>query len=152
MIPEWDRYFLDIARAVSARSKDPKTQVGALIVGPIHREIRATGYNGFPRGVKDTFPERWERPAKHNRVVHAEANCIISAARVGTPIFGCDLYTLLLPCIDCTKLICNGGIRRVIVDQTFMKQYVDSSWLTPEAREIIRSLFEESMIPVDFVA
>src|SRR5258708_2603107 len=60
---KWDDYFMNIARAVSMRSKDHSRKVGCVIVGP-DNEIRATGYNSFPRGINDNAPERHERPEK----------------------------------------------------------------------------------------
>ncbi len=60
-IPTWDQYYLDICKVVAARSKDPNTQIGCVIIGPNH-EIRSTGYNSFPRGIRDDVPERLSRP------------------------------------------------------------------------------------------
>ena len=79
-IPSWDRYYLDICQAVAARSKDPNTQIGCVIVGPNH-EIRSTGYNSFPRGIRDDVPERLVRPTKYLWIEHAERNAICNAAR-----------------------------------------------------------------------
>jgi len=60
-IPTWDQYYLDICKVVATRSKDPNTQIGCVIIGPNH-EIRSTGYNSFPRGIRDDVPERLVRP------------------------------------------------------------------------------------------
>src|SRR5215217_4932412 len=56
-IPGWDQYYFDICKVVSTRSKDPNTQIGCVIIGPNH-EIRSTGYNSFPRGIRDDVAER----------------------------------------------------------------------------------------------
>jgi len=69
-IPNWDDYYLEICKVVAARSKDPNTQLGCVIVGPAH-EIRTTGYNSFPRGIRDDVPERKVRPAKYLWIEHA---------------------------------------------------------------------------------
>ena len=53
-IPSWDQYYLDICKTVASRSKDPNTQIGCVIIGP-NREIRSTGYNSFPRGIRVDF-------------------------------------------------------------------------------------------------
>jgi dCMP deaminase len=67
-------------------------------VGP-DREVRATGFNDFPRGVAD-LPERLQDKAEKLRpIVHAEVNAILNAARVGIPLKGCTLY---LACTDDT--------------------------------------------------
>ena len=85
----WDKRFLDMARLVAAWSKDPSTQVGAVVVDPDYR-VRGMGYNGFPAGIKDD--ERLhDRPAKHKLVVHAETNAIATACRHGASFLGCTL-------------------------------------------------------------
>ena len=71
---DWDRRFLELADHIAGWSKDPSRGVGAVIVGP-NKQILATGYNGLPRGVDDR-PERLERPAKYDLIVHAEMNAI----------------------------------------------------------------------------
>ena len=50
---KWDARFLDLAKHISDWSKDPSTKVGCVVVGE-DREVRSTGFNGFPRGIKDT--------------------------------------------------------------------------------------------------
>ena len=82
-IPSWDEYYLSICKIVATRSKDPNTQLGCIVVGPNH-EIRSTGYNSFPRGIRDDVPERLERPTKYLWIEHAERNAICNAARAGT--------------------------------------------------------------------
>ena len=150
-ILNWTAYFIEMARLASKRSKDPNAQIGAVVVGPKH-EIRATGYNGFPRGIDDmNQAERWRSGVKQNYVVHAETNAIVGAARVGVPLEGCTLYTVCLPCIECTKLILQAGIVRVVVDQVFMDQYTNSSWLTPQVERHIRAMFHEAAVSLDFV-
>ena len=98
-IPGWDQYYLDICKAVACRSKDPNTQIGSVIVGPNH-EIRSTGYNSFPRGIRDDVPERLVRPAKYLWIEHAERNAICNAARAGTATEDCTIYVEIMPCMD----------------------------------------------------
>lgn len=113
-VPNWKDYFLNLAEAASARSKDPSTNVGCLIVDPASKAIRSVGYNGFVSGVDET-PELWERPAKYANVCHAEANAICHAARNGISTNGCHLYTTCFPCLACAKLIIQAGILHVCV-------------------------------------
>jgi len=80
----WDQYFFNLCNAISTKSNDQSTKVGAVIVGP-HHEIRSTGWNDFPRGVIDNIQERRKRPTKYDFTEHAERNAIYNAARVGTP-------------------------------------------------------------------
>ncbi|MBI3208823.1 MAG: CMP deaminase [Candidatus Solibacter usitatus] len=121
-IPGWDEYYLSICRAVAVRSKDPNTKLGCVIVGPAH-EIRTTGYNSFPRGIRDDVPERLVRPAKYLWIEHAERNAICNAARCGTQLEGCTLYVEIMPCMDCARAIVQAGIREVVVSQERMSQY-----------------------------
>lgn len=108
-----------MSRAAATLSKDRSTKLGAVILGPGF-EIRAMGYNGFPRGVNDDIDSRHERPAKYAYTEHAERNAIYNAARVGTPLEGCRLL-LESPigcCCDCARAIINVGIAQVVIART----------------------------------
>lgn len=109
-VPSWDEYFLQLLTQIAKRSKDPATNVGSIIVRD--NRILTTGYNGFPIGVEDT-PERWERPAKYGRVVHAEMNALMVAARKGIAIEGATLYTNLFCCDNCAKHLIQAGITEI---------------------------------------
>lgn len=98
---------------VASKSKDPSTKVGAVIVGE-DDEILSIGFNGFPRGVREDLPERWERPEKYEWVVHAEENAILNAARVGTSLKGATLYVGGHPCASCAGSIVQAGISTVV--------------------------------------
>jgi len=109
----WTEYFLNIAESVKLKSKDRRTQIGAVIVGK-DNEIVTTGYNSFPRGINDDVEERQQRPEKYFWFEHAERNAIYNAARVGTPLKGSIIYlTSGLPCMDCARGIVNSGIKEV---------------------------------------
>ena len=122
---EWDEHFVCMCLFVAAKSKDPSTKVGAVIVGP-DNEVRGTGYNGFPRGVADT-PERLnDRDTKIKLVVHAEMNAVLAAARVGIPVKGCTMYIWAIdaktkqtwggpPCTRCAVEMIQAGISEVRV-------------------------------------
>ena len=129
-----DSYYLNIAKAVAARSTCLRRQYGAVIVSG--DEIIATGYNGSPRGelnccdVGECYCEKHsspvdERAAKHCGqygacvAVHAEQNAIISAAR--RDMRGATLYLACLdesidpaPCNYCDRMIKNAGIIKVV--------------------------------------
>src|SRR5204862_2570860 len=121
-IPSWDQYYLEICKVVAARSKDPNTQIGCVIVGPNH-EIRSTGYNSFPRGIRDDVPERLVRPTKYLWIEHAERNGICNAARAGTATEGCTVYVEIMPCMDCARAIVQAGIVQAVVSSERMSQY-----------------------------
>ena len=121
-IPSWDQYYLDICKVVGMRSKDPNTQLGCIIVGPNH-EIRSTGYNSFPRGIRDDVPERLVRPTKYLWIEHAERNAICNAARAGTATEACTIYVEIMPCMDCARAIVQAGIVEVVVSGERMQAY-----------------------------
>src|SRR6266581_3511885 len=99
---DWDTRFMVLARHIALWSKDPSRRVGCVIVGP-NNEVRATGFNGFPRGVDDTKVERYDRPIKYLWTEHAERNAIYNAVRSGTPLDGCRMYLPWFPCMDCAR-------------------------------------------------
>ena len=112
----WDEYFMSLAHLSAVRSKDPSTQVGAVIVDSNNRVV-GLGYNGFPRGCDDNkFP--WEREGeyldtKYAYVVHAELNAILNANKL---IENCRLYVSLFPCNECSKSIIQSGIKEIIYE------------------------------------
>lgn len=124
----WDIHFLGVAKAIAAASKDPSTQVGAVIVRP-DRTVAATGYNGFSRGIADT-PERLNnRETKYALVVHAEANAILTARE---PLHGYTIYTTLFSCSGCAKLIIQSGIARIVSPTYDIARWADSMKLSQE--------------------
>ena len=112
----WDEYFMGLAHLSAMRSKDPSTQVGAVIVDAEHKVV-GIGYNGLPIGCSDDeFP--WDREGgmletKYAFVVHAELNAILNSTR---DLHGCTLYVSLFPCNECAKAIIQSGIRRIVYE------------------------------------
>ena len=113
-----DVKYLNLARHFSTWSKDPSTQVGAVVIGEAG-QVLSQGYNGFPRGVDDS-PERYDnRVAKYKFVVHAEMNCIYNASYNGASLKGATLYVHGLPvCAECAKGIIQVGIKRIVIPFT----------------------------------
>lgn len=113
-VDDWKTYLYQFARQAATRSKDPSTQVGAILVDRDNHVVM-TGFNGFPPGIDET-PERWERPAKYQRVIHAEMNAIGHAARKGISTEGATLYCTHFPCnkVGCARLIIAAGIKHVV--------------------------------------
>jgi dCMP deaminase len=112
----WDDYFMGIAILSAHRSKDPNSQVGACIVNP-QNKIVGIGYNGFPMGCSDDeLP--WAREAgsaldtKYPYVCHAELNAITNTN--AADLRQCRIYVTLFPCNECTKLLIQSGIVKVI--------------------------------------
>lgn len=112
------RKFVEEADHWAAKSKDPSTQVGVVIV-PAGTDLPLPGYNGFPRGVNDDEDGalgRWERPRKYSYVEHAERNAIYNAAALGISTRGATMFFNWepTPCADCARAIIQAGIIRIV--------------------------------------
>ena len=127
--PSWDDYFLTIASMVASRSTCLRRKVGAVLVR--EKRILSTGYNGPPSGVvhcaqRGCLRENLGIPSgeRHEicRGLHAEQNAIIQAAIFGTPIKESVLYCTTFPCLICTKMLINSGIRAIY----YIQGYPDS--------------------------
>lgn len=115
---KWDQRYLALAKEVSTWSKDPSTQVGAVAVGR-KKEVLSQGFNGFPRGIKDSDERYNDRETKYKLVVHAEMNAIYNATYSGTSLDGATLYIYGLPiCSECAKGIIQVGIRKVVIEKS----------------------------------
>ena len=110
---KWDLRFLHLASHISDWSKDPSTKVGCVVVGS-DREIRSTGFNGFPRGIKDTSERLDDREQKYPLICHAEENAIMHAARVGVSLKGCVAYVTWPPCTRCARSLSQAGVVEVV--------------------------------------
>ncbi|MEE8558551.1 MAG: deaminase [Myxococcota bacterium] len=124
--PSWDAYFMNIARVVASRSNCVKRRIGAVVV--VDRRIISTGYNGTPRGVRNCNEGGCPRCASAAEsgtrldeclCSHAEENAITQAAYHGVSVRSATLYTTFSPCLICTKMIINAGIRDLIYDAEF---------------------------------
>lgn len=119
----WDNYFHSICKAIAAKSPCHSRQIGAILVRD--NIVIATGFNGparnyphcqgqCPRKVKGYASGEGlsECPA-----THAEANCIISAARIGASVKDAILYmNCIVPCKDCMNLLVNAGVKEAVVE------------------------------------
>ena len=79
MLDKWDHRFLALAEHISNWSKDPSTQVGAVITHTRSKRVVSMGFNGFPAGVEDTRERLDDRETKYEMVVHAEQNALMFA-------------------------------------------------------------------------
>ena len=124
MTTKWKCRYLGLAKQVASWSKDPSTQVGAVIVGD-HGQVLSQGYNGFPRGINDS-PERLnDRPTKYKYVVHAEMNAIYNASLTGVSLKDSTIFVVGLPiCEECAKAVIQVGIKHVIVPY----QHIPEKW------------------------
>jgi dCMP deaminase len=124
--PDWDEYFMNIAKEIATRSNCIKRKIGAVIVR--EKRIISTGYNGTPRRVRNCNEGgclRCNSFAKEGtkldecRCSHAEENAIVQAAYHGISTKDSDIYTTYSPCLTCSKMIINAGIKRVIYNYDY---------------------------------
>ncbi|HEX7729760.1 MAG TPA: dCMP deaminase family protein [Terracidiphilus sp.] len=107
---KWDRRFMDMARLVASWSKDPSSQVGAVITRG--KFVISVGFNGFPQGIADTVERLQNRDIKYPTILHAEINAILSARQ---DIRGCSIYvTPYMPCPQCAAVVVQSGITRIV--------------------------------------
>ena len=125
-----DHYFMNIAIEVSRRSTCTRRQIGAIIVSDVG-EIKSTGYNGNPRGLPHCeemgcIRDKMEIPSGTRletcTAVHAEQNALMQA---GTNSRGSTLYSTIVPCPICARMILNAQIARVV----YIGDYSDLSGL-----------------------
>jgi len=119
--PNWDEYFIGIAKLISTRSTCLRRKVGAVIVKD--RRILTTGYNGTPCKIehcseRGCLRERLKVPSgqRHElcRGLHAEQNALLQAALNGVNVSGATMYVTNQPCIICAKMIINAGITEIV--------------------------------------
>ena len=118
---KYDAAYLRMAAEWSKLSQCKRRQVGALIVKG--RSNISDGYNGTPSGFEN-FCEDEEGYTKWY-VLHAEANAILKVASTTQSCEGATLYLTMSPCRECSKLIHQAGIRRVV----YASEYKDPSGL-----------------------
>jgi|SRR5699024_2592114 len=118
---KYDIAYLRMAKEWSKLSYCKRKQVGAIIVK--NKMIISDGYNGTPTGFEN-FCEDEEGYTKWY-VLHAEANAILKVASSTNSVEGATLYITLSPCRECSKLIHQAGIKRVV----YLNKYKDISGL-----------------------
>lgn len=138
---KWDRRFLHLAKHVSSWSKDPSTQVGAVIFDEKNR-IVSMGYNGLAVGVPDVGLE--DRDRKLKTIIHAEINAILFARK---DLSGCTLATWpMMSCSNCSSTVIQAGIVRHIYPKVVgdkAKRWEESFRIATEQFEEARVLLQE---------
>lgn len=124
--PSWDEYFMKLALVASLRSNCIKRKVAAVIVRD--KRVISTGYNGTPRGTKNCYEGGCPRcnsladsgtRLEECLCSHGEENAITQAAYHGVSVKGGTLYSTFAPCLLCTKMIINAGIREVVYNMDY---------------------------------
>ena len=112
---ELDKRYLRMARIWAENSYCTRRKVGALIVKD--KMIISDGYNGTPSGFENVC--ELDNGTTKPYVLHAEANAITKIAKSGNNSDGATLYVTASPCLECSKLIIQSGIRRVVYSEAY---------------------------------
>ena len=145
MTTKWDLRFIGLAQHISTWSKDPSTKVGCVVVGE-DREIRSTGFNGFPRGIDDDEDRLMDREKKYPLICHAEENAIMHAARIGVSLKDSTAYVTWPPCSRCARSLIQAGIREIVYPETgkiperWIEDFTISDSMLNEAGVAVRSI------------
>lgn len=110
-----DRRYIHMASIWAENSYCQRRQVGALIVKD--KMIISDGYNGTPSGFENVCED--ENNVTKPYVLHAEANAITKIARSNNSSNGATMYVTASPCIECSKLIIQAGIKRVVYSEKY---------------------------------
>lgn len=141
--PDWDDYFMEIAKVVALRSNCIKRKVAAVIVKD--RRVISTGYNGTPRGVRNCNEGGCPRCNRYGAqgsgleecfCSHAEENAITQAAYHGVNLRDATLYTTFSPCLICTKMIINTGIQKVLYSVAYSLDHLSRALLKEAKVEV----------------
>lgn len=115
MRPSWDDFFLGQLPALAGRATCDRGRCATIVVRD--NEQLAAGYVGSPSGFPhcDEVGHQWDPSGKHCiRTIHAEQNAIIRAARNGISLRDSTVYTTMVPCYVCAKLLIGIGVYRVV--------------------------------------
>ena len=137
---KWAQRFFQMAELVGSWSKDPSTQVGAVITQG--NRVVSVGFNGYPRGVGDSA-DMDDREIKLLKTIHAEENAILFAKR---DLTGCEIFVTHFPCPNCAAKIIQTGISTVHC-QAQSEEFL-SRW--GEKFKISEAMFEEAGVQVSW--
>jgi dCMP deaminase len=140
---QWVTRYIRLAREIATWSKDPSRGIGAVAVSA-KGQVLSCGYNGFPRGIRDTSERLNQREIKYSLTSHAEMNCIYNATYNGVALDGSSLYIWgLPPCSSCALGIIQVGITNVYWS---MAGELPENW--KESYSKTKDLFNEANLTV----
>lgn len=138
---KWARRFLGLAKHISEWSKDPSTQVGAVIIDK-NKRVVSLGYNGLPTGVEDSPLRLQNRELKYKIIQHGERNAIVFAKQ---DLSGCFLLTYpFMPCAQCAGMVIQAGITVVVAPKNDNPRWQEDFRLTEQ-------LFKEAGVELELV-
>ena len=141
MISKWAVRFVQMAELVGSWSKDPSTQVGAVITEG--NRIVSVGFNGYPHGISDSA-DTDDREMKYLKTLHAEENAILFAKR---DLADCDIWVTHFPCPNCAAKIIQTGISTVHCPEQpedFLSRWGDKI-------KVSQDMFEQAGVAVDWL-
>lgn len=113
----WHKTYIQIANVISSHSYDPLIKVGCIIVK--NKSIISYGYNGTLPGLDN---ETRVNLKTKKEVVHAECNAILKCAKEGYNLNNSTIYCTHSPCVECSKLIIQSGIKTVVFNKLYCKK------------------------------
>lgn len=128
--PDWDEYFMEMAELAAKRASCLRRKVGAVLVK--NKKVLATGYNGAPKGITHCEVTGCLREElkiasgqRHEicRGVHAEQNLVAQAAFHGVKTEEAVVYCTHQPCIICTKILINAGIKKIYFKNPYSDKF-----------------------------
>lgn len=137
-VPCFDDYYMGLCFFIAARSKDPSTQHGAIIVDQNNIPL-GWGYNGTPQRIQDRDID-WRRPEKYPFIIHAESNAIDHSR---ADLNGGTIYVTGMPCIECAKRIVSRKIRRIVYGQR------SSNMVPKEVADIVKEICKLASVSLD---
>ncbi len=140
---QFDKSYLRMAQVWAQNSYCRRRQVGALIVKD--RSIISDGYNGTPSGFENVCED--ENGFTKPYVLHAEANAITKMAKSNNSSQGATLYVTAAPCMECSKLIIQSGIKRVVFRDSY--RLTDGLELMKRAGIVVEQIDEQALNEVD---
>jgi dCMP deaminase len=145
--PSWDEYFMSIAEIIGSRATCARGRSGCVIVRD--RQILVTGYVGSPVGMPHCDEVGHEMSKVINddgtisdhciRTVHAEQNAIAQAAKLGVSVNGATVYSHMVPCYVCAKIMINSGIKKFVANKDY------------HASAKTKKLFEQAGVVLDIL-
>jgi dCMP deaminase len=111
----FDKFYMDVAAMTASLSYAKRAQVGAVAVRD--RNILAFGYNGTLPGTSNICED--ENGNTRAEVIHAEENLLMKIARSSVSVEGAVVYVTMAPCINCSRLMANAGINKVMYRDTY---------------------------------
>ena len=119
----WDQYFMLQAVLLSSRSTCTRLSVGAILVRD--QRMIAGGYNGSVSGDKHCIDDGCYMVDGHClRTIHAEMNAVLQCAKFGIPTDGAELYVTDFPCLQCTKMLLQAGVKKI----HYLRNYNNDSY------------------------